>query len=182
MRMTDGVWACFVLQLSWIEVERMKPVFRARRSTHALCQLLVVLSLSMATETAAGQISIEDRSSKPIPRDRAWVIYQTTCQVVAERFHVNDPIRLQVPFKLNVGVEVNNVLYDEGTGIYQINLSEWGDTKFAFAALRLTLQKLATLQSRREMLMEVLTRAERKLPLDSSKARHEIRPGAEAWK
>jgi hypothetical protein len=150
-------------------------------TTYTLRHLRAVLLVLLAVGTAKGQISIDNRSSTPVPRDRAWVIYQTTCQVVADRFHVKDSIQLQVPFHLNVGSEESNVLYDEGAGTYQINLSEWGDTKFAFAALRLTLQRLVTLESRREMLLETLARAERKLPVDSTKVRREVRPGSEAW-
>jgi len=134
----------------------------------------MVLSLLLTAEISSAQMSVENRSFVQVPEDRAWVIYQSTCQVVAERFHVKNPADLQVPFRLVVGTTDSGVLYDEGAALYQIHLRDWGDTEFAFAVLRLTLQRLVTSQSRRKLLLEALARAERKLPVSRSGIPHQI--------
>jgi hypothetical protein len=151
--------------------KNMTGSYGSRYITHTLRGFQILILMFVGPPSAAGQISIENRTSAPVPPDRAWVIYQTACQVVADHYHIKDPVQLQVPFKLKVGMGETNVVYDEGAGVYRINLSEWGDTRFAFAALRLTLQRLITLESRREMLIETLSRAERKLPVDRAKIR-----------
>jgi hypothetical protein len=140
---------------------------RQRHCDFGATHILVVLSVLLTAGTSPGQISIENHRSVPVPEDRAWVIYQSTCQVVAERFHVKKASELQVPFRLVVGSTDSGVLYDEGAALYEIHLRNWGDTEFAFAALRLTLQRLVSAQSRRELLRETLARAERKLPVSS---------------
>jgi hypothetical protein len=140
---------------------------RQRHCDFGATYILVVLSVLLTAGTSPGQISIENHRSVPVPEGRAWVIYQSTCQVVAERFHVKKASELQVPFRLVVGTTDSGVLYDEGAALYQIHLRNWSDTEFAFAALRLTLQRLLSAQSRRELLRETLARAERKLPVSS---------------
>jgi len=105
------------------------------------------------------------------PMDRAWVIYQTACQVVAEQFHVRRPSDLQVPLKLNIGDGDAGFRYDSGSGRYEINLTTWNENSFAFAALRLALQRVTALQKGRDLLRDTLKRSERKLLLNASRRR-----------
>jgi hypothetical protein len=132
-------------------------------------RLLLILLLPMFGATGVGQISVQNKTSATVPIDRAWVIYQTACQVVAEQFHVRRPTDLQVPFTLNVGSTESGVQYDSGAGRYEINLSTWSENTFAFAALRLTLQRLSSLHRGSELLTETLKRADRKLPWVASR-------------
>lgn len=129
----------------------------------------IILSLLLISGSSHAQLSIENHTSSQVPEQRAWVIYQSTCQVVAEQFHVKNPAELQVPVKLTVGSSESRVLYDEGAGLFEIQLKGWSDTEFAFASLRLTLQQLVSSRTRRDLLFESLARAQRKLPLRVTK-------------
>ena len=136
------------------------------KSCHNLPALLLLL-----VAPSAGQISIENPRSVDVYGDRAWVIYAAASEVVAEKFHRKHPAELQVPFKLVMGTAESSVFYDDVRGEYEIRLREWNDNEFAFCALRLTMQRLVTLQQRRELLTETLARARKRLPT-SFAARH----------
>jgi hypothetical protein len=146
----------------------MQPCYKAWKRFYRRPVLLIFL-LPMVGSPGLGQISLQNKTSASVPMDRAWVIYQTACQVVAEQFHVRHPSDLRVPFTLNVGSTESGVQYDSGAARYEINLTAWSENTFAFASLRLTLQRLTSLHRGNELLAETLKRSGRKLPLDVSR-------------
>lgn len=138
----------------------------------ALSCVLILLGINSAVHA---QLSIVNPKHLEIPTDRANVILNTACLVVAEEFHQRaSDLRFQTV--LILGDKEERYQVDEQKGIFTLYLRQWDERKFATLAMRFCVQRLATSSRTDNLVKEILRRTERIAPVSVDALRGHSQP------
>jgi hypothetical protein len=153
-----------------------------RKKLHrvALPCLLILLSLNSASHA---QLSVVNPNHIEMPLERAMVILNTACLVVADEFHQRNASDLHFQTVLVLGNSEEHYQVDEKKGIYTVYLRQWDERKFATLAMRFCVQRLASSVREDHLVQEILRRTDRIGPVSADALRGHSRsvsisPGA----
>lgn len=116
------------------------------------------------------QVHIQNPKHLPVPEEKAQVIFNTACRVVADEFHVPHS-QLAFSLVLVLGEESQRYTANEETGTYAVYLRQWDPVQFADSAMRLAVQRLVPPQRRNRMLTAILFRSREIAPISVEEIR-----------
>jgi hypothetical protein len=96
----------------------------------AACLLFLISKLSMA------QIGVENPSHLEFPQQRAQLLQQIICRVVAEELHVRSP-KADLPVTLVLGQAEERIGVDQDGIPSKIYLHRWNEATFAISDMQL---------------------------------------------
>jgi hypothetical protein len=104
---------------------------------------VLILGLLLLLRLAPGfaQVTIRSDRALPVPEPRIQLLFETTCQVVAEEFHVDVKI---VRYSLTLVLGAESDLYSENglAGDRVVYMKEWSETKFTATVMVLAIRKV----------------------------------------
>jgi hypothetical protein len=135
------------------------------RRQNEMVFLLGVL-LALLASPASAQVTIV-KNGVTVPEEKAQILFNMTCRVVAEEFHLPEPTAARFPVTLVLGDSNERVLGDELNQTYFIYMNRWDDVQFTTSASRLALQHLISKERKAKLVVEILQRAERVAPVSA---------------
>ena len=128
-------------------------------ASRALLVSFAILSLLVALcSPASAQLRAENDADALVPRERAQLIFDATCQAVAEEFHAKHENICNFPVKLVLVRENEHYEEDESTNAYTIFLQAWSEDKFMLGIIRFSVLRLTTQHRRARLRAKVLAR------------------------
>jgi hypothetical protein len=124
--------------------------------------LAVLLSTS-----ARGQVRLESHAGIEAPKERAAILFEVTCRVVAEEFHLRDASEVRVPVTLVLGESREGVVGDETNQVFTIYMPRWDETMFVTSVSRIALQHLLSRDRKARIVSESLQRANLIAPISA---------------
>jgi len=116
------------------------------------------------------QVTIQNPQHLEIPEQRAQVLHNIVCRVVAEDFHIRES-NVQGPVTVVLGERQEHIVADEFNGVYTIYLEHWDETTFASSDVRLTILRMAFRNHSEQMAREVIRRVDLLFPLSADRLR-----------
>ena len=110
------------------------------------------------------QLTISNPQHLDVPEQRARVVWTMTFRVVARELRLRDVSTAEFPAVLVLGVKDEHYTEDEH-GVFTIYLDRWNETRFAFAAMRLAVQRLVAREIGNKMLREIVKRSDQIAPV-----------------
>ena len=131
------------------------------------CSLLLISALSLVAGTAFAQVTIQSHGAD-VPEQKVQVLFETTCHVVAEEFHL--PAHSFNDFRVTLVLDDSEerVTGDELTQAYMIYMKRWDEVQFATSASRLALHHLVSRERKARMVQEILRRSEAIAPVSAA--------------
>jgi hypothetical protein len=133
--------------------------------------LFVGLLTIVLSGPAWGQVSVHALPGFEPPMEKVTVLFETTCRVVAEEFHLHDASDGRVPITLVLGEAREGVVGDETNQVFTVYLPRWDETMFATAVSRIALQHLLSRDRKTRIVRESLRRANLAAPVSISALR-----------
>jgi hypothetical protein len=119
----------------------------------------VVLLVTLFCLGANGQLRIEASNVTAVPQQKAVLLFDVACQVVAKEFRLRHSSEVEVPVTLVLGEDRDGVVGDESQQVFTIYMSRWDETLFATSVSRIALQHLLSGKRKAEIVREILRRA-----------------------
>jgi hypothetical protein len=143
----------------------------------------VVLLVTLFCLGANGQLRIQAPKGTAVPQQKAVLLFNVACQVVAKEFRLRDSSGVEVPVTLVLGEGRDGVVGDEARQVFTIYMSRWDETLFATSVSRIALQHLLSGDRKAGIVREILRRAHLASPvsveaLASSTAKHSESPAS----
>ena len=135
---------------------------------------LAIASLSVLAPAATAQLSVVNPRHLNVSEEKARLILNTAYRVVAEQFKIRDFASDEQKLTLVLG-EPNERYEEQSSGkACTVYLSQWDEEKFAVAAMRHAVYRLAHGQRMNRMIGEVLRRANLAAPvsIDTLRRQH----------
>jgi hypothetical protein len=136
-------------------------------------RLAVVASLLaiLLSQVVQGQLRIQVQPGLGVPQEKATLLFNVTCRVVAEEFRLRDASEVQVPVTLVLGANRDGVVGDETNQVFTVYMSRWDDTLFATSVSRIALQHLLSRDRKARIVRESLRRASLAAPISAAALR-----------
>lgn len=144
--------------------------------------LVVALALVVGPSAARGQdgarssredkrdtLTIVNPNQLDIPEKRARTLLFMTCQLVAEEFH-QKPKHVEIMMTLVLGAQDEHYSIDK-KGRLTMHLARWDEAKFVNGVITSAIQWMASLQTRNQMLTEILRRTDQIVPVSANQLR-----------
>jgi hypothetical protein len=90
---------------------------------------------------------------------RAAILFEVTCRVVAEEFHLSRASEVRVPVTVVLGESRDGVVGDETNQVFTVYMSRWDETMFVTSVSRIALQHLLSRDRKARIVRESLQRA-----------------------
>ena len=120
-------------------------------------------------EGNANMLTIVNPNQLDIPDERARVLLLTTCRLVAEEFH-QKPKHIEITMTLILGAQDERYSVDK-KGRLTMYLARWDEGKFVNGVITSAIQWMASLQTRNQMLTEILRRTDQIVPVSANQLR-----------
>lgn len=143
---------------------------------------LAITFLSLLASPASAQLSVVNPRHLSVSEEKARLILNTAYRVVAEQFKIRDFASDEQKLTLVLG-ETNERYEEQSSGkACTVYLNQWDEEKFAVAAMRHAVYRLAHGQRMNRMIGEVLRRANLAAPvsIDTLRRQHIDAPLAPA--
>jgi hypothetical protein len=127
-------------------------------------QLLATALVLLGSVVSTAQIMIDNPQHLDIPEQRAQVLHNIICRVVAEEFHIRGG-KVEGPVVLILGEQKEQSTADEFNRVYTIYLERWDEATFAISDIRLAVQRMVFRNHWERMAREVVRRAEQVSPV-----------------
>jgi hypothetical protein len=101
-------------------------------------------------------VTILNPKHLPVPEEEVNRLFQTTCRVVAQEFHLQNEEALDFRLVLVMGERDEHVMADEDKGVYIVYLNRWNEGKFATSAMRLAVWRVVPRKRRDELVRNIL--------------------------
>ena len=121
--------------------------------------ILLTILLSSSCQVLA-QVTIKNPDHLELPEQQVLVLFRSTCQVVAQEFHVRRE-DVDFPLVLVLGDRKERYVSDEEHELYSVYLYQWNEPQFALSTMRLAIEHMVTRTRRDRMVMEILKRSGR---------------------
>jgi hypothetical protein len=99
------------------------------------------------------------------PKEKVDILFEVTCRVVAEEFHLRDASEVRLPVTLVLGESRDGVVGDEANHVFSVYMSRWDERMFVTSVSRIALQRLLSLDRKARIVSESLQRAKLIAPI-----------------
>lgn len=106
----------------------------------------------------AATVRIENPKNLSVDSGQVDLLYAMTCQEIAERYHVGDYKKLQVPLTVVLGEADERYTIDHRTGAGTIYLREWDELHFVAAAVMIAFHHVLSADKFRAAVTRIVTR------------------------
>ena len=113
----------------------------------------------------SAQLTVKNPDHLTFPEDRAQVIFNTACRVVAARIHVRKGSKIDFPLVVVMGDPHERYTADLTTHVFTIYLDHWDESQFAASSMGLAIQLLIPQDQRVKIVTEILQRSGQVLPV-----------------
>lgn len=129
-------------------------------------RLAIFVLLVVVAVPCAAQVTVRNPQNLPVSKQEAEVLLRVTCDTVAREFRVSDPRDLSLPVTLVLGEQSGDYSRsDDVAREYTIYMTSWDRTRFASSTLRLVLLRVLNSKQHRQMMEEIMGRADHILPV-----------------
>lgn len=141
----------------------------------ALAALTFLMALTPRSATA--QLAIENPSHLQVPEQKASLLLNSACRVVAEKFRISNPSQRLLSLKLVLGSKDEHYTADADKDSYTLFLERWDENKFTIAATNLAIQRFVIHDRLPSLVAEVLQRTAHLAPVAVTDLRKAIARG-----
>ena len=113
----------------------------------------------------AAQLTVKNPDHLYFPEDRAQVIFNTACSVVATRLRAPKGSTINFPLVVVMGDKNERYTANLESRIFTIYMDHWDETQFAASSMGLAIQLLIPQDQRVKIVREILRRSDRVLPV-----------------
>src|SRR5690348_11632762 len=121
--------------------------------------VISVVLIVMATGLPSpAQLAIENPGHLEVPEQKASLLLNTACRVVAEKFRFGNRADRRLSLNLVLGSKVEHYSADTDKDAYTLFLERWDESKFTVAVTNLAIQRLVIHDRLPAIVAEVLQR------------------------
>lgn len=133
--------------------------------------LAVLMFLVIAGPSSQAQLAIENPRHLQVPEQKASLLLNTACRVVAEKFRLSNQGDHLLSLKLVLGSKDEHYTADADKDAYTLFLERWDESKFAEAVTDLAIQRLVVRDHLVSLVTEVLRRSAQVTPVPVTELR-----------
>jgi len=120
----------------------------------------------LVSSSSLAQVLIQNPQRLEISEQRAQLLHNIVCRVVAEEFHVHEN-KVQGQVTVVLGEPAEHSAADEIDGVYKIYLEHWDEANFAISDMRLAVQRMVFRHHWERMAREVIRRVDLTTPVST---------------
>ncbi len=139
--------------------------------------LAALLSFMAAGPYSQAQLVIENPGHLQVPEQKASLLLNTACRVVAEKFRISNPADHLLSLKLVLGSKDEHYTADADKDAYTLFLESWDESKFTIAVTNLAIQRLVIHDRLPSIVAEVLQRTAQVAPVSVNHLREDKSAG-----
>ncbi len=139
--------------------------------------IAVALLVMVAGHFSPAQLAIENPGHLQVPEQKASLLLNTACRVVAEKFRISNPADHLLSLKLVLGSKDEHYTADTDKDAYTLFLEHWDEKKFTVAVTNLAIQRLVIHDRLPSIVAEVLQRTAQVAPVSVNHLREDKSAG-----
>ena len=121
--------------------------------------------------SSRAQLAIENPGHLQVPEQKASLLLNTACRVVAEKFRISNPADHLLSLKLVLGSKDEHYIADADKDAYTLFLERWDENKFTLAVTNLAIQRFVVHDRLASLVSEILRRSDQVAPVAAAQLR-----------